>query len=288
MFDSVSDQAVFRFAPSPNGLMHLGHAYSALLNQQMADDCGGRLLLRIEDIDTMRCSVANIRQMLDDLAWLGVEVEKPVRRQSDHFDDYRAALSALVEEDLVYRSWMSRSDLQRMVTAHEEQGLSWPRDPDGAPLFAGRDHERSEGDGPFCWRLDMQAALERAGTDLFWVETGSGPEGQTGQVPADIAQWGDVVLVRKDTPTSYHLSVVVDDALQSVTHVVRGQDLFAATGLHRLLQVLFGLPAPTYHHHGLIEADDGSKLSKSRADTSIKALREAGATPHDIRRMVGL
>jgi len=279
---------VFRFAPSPNGRLHLGHAYAALVNYRMAQSVGGRFLLRIEDIDTVRCTAANIEQMLDDLAWLGLEWEEPVRRQSAHFTLYRSFLERLTDADLVYKSWLSRSDIARIVAFHEEQGTPWPRDPDGAALFPGRAHEALDGDGDFAWRLDMEQAIAMCGGALYWNETGQGPDGESGRIAADPSCWGDVVLVRKDTPASYHLAVVIDDALQGVTHVVRGFDLFAATGVHVLLQSLFGFPQPVYHHHGLITDDTGAKLSKSRGDTSIAALRMAGCQRDDVLRMIGL
>lgn len=280
---------VFRFAPSPNGLLHLGHAYSALVNHAMAKAAGGRFLLRIEDIDRARCTPALEARMLDDLRWLGLEWEEPVRRQSDHFDDYRAALDTLVGAGLAYRSAMSRGDVRRFVDAQERAGAVWPRDPDGAPLFPGRAHDPGGQGG--AWRLDVAAALDHLGgaAALGWTEEGAGPEGETGRQAADPSAWGDFVLARRDTPTSYHLSVVVDDALQGITHVVRGRDLFAATAAHVLLQALFGLPRPVYRHHDLIvDEANGRKLSKSLGDTALASLRAAGATPGDIRRMVGL
>lgn len=287
---------VFRFAPSPNGELHLGHAYSALLNAQLAEAVGGRLLLRIEDIDTARCTPQNEEAIYRDLAWLGVQWETPVRRQSEHFADYAEALERLVDEELVYPSFMSRGEARAIVTEAEADGRDWPRDPDGAPLFPTNERrlptserrERIDAGEAYAWRLDIDAALARVSGPLDWREEGAGPSGETGAIMADPKAWGDVVIARKETPTSYHLSVVIDDALQGVTHVVRGRDLFFATALQRLLQELLGLPAPRYLHHDLILGDDGRKLSKSRGDTSLAALRAAGLTPADIRRMVGL
>lgn len=279
---------VFRFAPSPNGALHLGHAYSAIVNFEMARDADGRFLLRMEDIDTERCSPALEAAMLEDLAWLGLSWEEPVRRQSEHFSDYRAALEALEGEGLVYRAYLSRSDIRRLVEAGERSGASWPRDPDGAPLYPGGPDEKGEEGAPYILRLDMERAVERAGPDLSWTEGGMGPGGETGEIAADPAAWGDVILARRDTPTSYNLSVVIDDALQGVSHVVRGRDLFHATSVHVLLQELLGLPRPDYFHHDLVLADDGRKLSKSNRDTSLQSLRAAGVTPGDIRRMIGL
>lgn len=278
-------QPVFRFAPSPNGALHLGHAYSALLNFKAAKEAGGRFLIRVEDIDRVRCTSALETAMFDDLTWLGLEWETPVRRQSEHFADYRQALELLEHEGLAYRSQLSRGDVKRIVEAEEARGIIWPRDPDGAPLFPGRKYEadRVDADGAFALRLDMKAALSRAGTNFTWCEGEPSTEQQ-----ADPSKWGDVVLARRDTPTSYNLSVVVDDALQGVTDVVRGVDLFDATAVHILLQKLLGLPQPNYMHHQLIMDDDGRKLAKSNKDTSLASLREAGLTLNDIKRMIGL
>lgn len=289
-------QPVFRFAPSPNGPLHLGHAYSALLNHDLARQVGGRFLLRIEDIDRERCRPQFERAILDDLEWLGLEWEEPVRRQSDHFGDYREALDRLVEADLVYPAFLSRGAVRAFIADAEARGTDWPRDPDGAPLYptieralSTRERRaRLEAGAPFAWRLDIDAAMERISGKLDWQDEGSGPEGETGLVSADPRIWGDFVIARKDVPTSYQLSVVVDDAIQGVTHVVRGRDLFHATSGQRLLQELLGLSPPVYMHHDLILGDDGRKLSKSRGDTGLDALRKAGLTPHDIRRMVGL
>ncbi len=285
---------VFRFAPSPNGYLHLGHALSALLNAGMAAASGGRLLLRIEDIDTTRCRPEYEAAIDEDLAWLGLAWEKPVRRQSEHFDDYRAALGRLDAMGLVYPSFESRAEIAALVTARDSQA-SWPRDQDGAPLYPGTAKTMPPAErarlmvsrAPYALRLDMTAALARVGA-LTWLETGAGPAGETGAIAADPARWGDVILARKDTPTSYHLAVVVDDAAQGVTDVVRGQDLFHATSVHRLLQALLGLTAPRYHHHRLVRDADGHKLSKSTRATGLRELRAQGLTPTDIRRRLGL
>ena len=287
---------VFRFAPSPNGLLHLGHAYSALLNFSMARAMGGRFLLRIEDIDTTRCTPELEEQIYRDLAWLGIEWEEPVRRQSEHIDDYAQALERLVDAEIVYPSFMSRGEVRDFVAEAEADGTPWPRDPDGVPVFPPLDRERSQAERlqrmeagePFAWRLDMEAAHRHVASRFFWEESGSGPKGETGRIAARPEAWGDVVIARKEVPTSYHLAVVVDDSLQGVTHVVRGRDLFHATAVHRLLQELLGLPVPRYHHHALILDESGRKLYKSRGDTGIAALRAAGATPADVARMVGL
>lgn len=285
---------VFRFAPSPNGYLHLGHARSALLNADLARAGGGRLLLRIEDIDATRCRPEYEQAIYEDLAWLGVAFEPEVRRQSDHFDLYRDAVAQLTARGLVYPAFESRAEIARLVAARDAVA-PWPRDPDGAPLYPGAGKALSaaerttliESGAPYALRLDMDAARALAG-ELTWSERGEGPGGETGAVAARPEAWGDVVVARKETPTSYHLSVVIDDALQSVTEVVRGADLFWATSVHRLLQALLDLPVPVYRHHGLIRDGEGRKLSKSTAATGLRELRAAGVTPGQIRRMVGL
>jgi glutamyl-Q tRNA(Asp) synthetase len=285
---------VFRFAPSPNGYLHLGHAYSALLNFEMARAHGGRLLLRIEDIDATRCRPEFEAAIYEDLAWLGIRWEQPVRRQSEHFDEYRAALCRLQERGFTYPSFESRAEIARMV-ADRESHARWPRDPDGVPLYPGAarmlpEEERAAriaAGMPYAIRLDVARAMEWAGP-LAWREADPGGCGEGRCVAAQPADWGDVVLGRKELPTSYHLSVVVDDAAQGVTHVVRGADLYRATDVHRLLQELLGLPTPVYTHHKLILDANGRKLAKSTQATGLRALRAHGASPADIRRMVGL
>jgi glutamyl-Q tRNA(Asp) synthetase len=285
---------VFRFAPSPNGLLHLGHAYSALLNFDMARAAGGRLLLRIEDIDAARCRPEFEAAIFEDLAWLGIAWEQPVRRQSEHFDDYRAALRRLSDMQLTFPSFESRAEIAHLV-ADRESHARWPRDPDGAPLYPGaarqmpaaeRTARMARGE-PYAIRVDMERAMDWTGP-LQWLETGRSPAGEQGDVVAEPSAWGDVIVGRKEMPTSYHLSVVVDDALQGVTHVVRGEDLFWSTSVHRLLQALLGLPAPSYHHHRLILDADGRKLSKSTRATALRELRAQGATPAEVRRIIGL
>jgi glutamyl-Q tRNA(Asp) synthetase len=286
----------FRFAPSPNGYLHLGHAYSAALNAAMARGEGGRLLLRIEDIDATRCRPEYEAAIFEDLHWLGLAWEEPVRRQSQHLGAYADALARLTARGLIYPSFESRAEIARLV-AERDRGVPWPRDPDGVPLYPGTAKSlapderarRMAGSEPYALRLDMAAALDAAGRfPIAWTETGAGPRGETGRVAADPGEWGDVVLGRKDTPTSYHLSVVVDDALQGITHVVRGRDLFPATDLHRLLQILLELPEPIYHHHRLILDAEGRKLSKSTCATGLRELRAGGAAPADILSMIGI
>jgi glutamyl-Q tRNA(Asp) synthetase len=285
---------VFRFAPSPNGYLHLGHAFSALLNFDMARAAGGRFLLRIEDIDAARCRPEFEAAIYEDLEWLGLTWEQPVRRQSEHFKDYRAALDRLAAMRLTFPSFESRAEIAHMV-ADRDVRERWPRDPDGAPIYPGAARQMAEpereariarGDA-YAIRLDMERAMEWTGP-LRWTETGAGPSGETGDMIAEPAAWGDVIVGRKETPTSYHLSVVIDDALQGVTHVVRGQDLFWSTSVHRQLQALIDLPEPVYRHHRLIVDAEGRKLSKSTAATGLRELRAAGMTPSDIRKLVGL
>ncbi|RDJ09462.1 tRNA glutamyl-Q(34) synthetase GluQRS [Rhizobium grahamii] len=284
---------VFRFAPSPNGPLHLGHALSAFLNQDMAALSGGRFLLRIEDIDLTRCTPELEAGIYADLEWLGIDWERPVRRQSEHFAEYQTALDSLINGGLAYPSFMTRGEIKARVSVTEAAGKPWPRDPDGSPLYPPDDRERSALDRQqllasgtkHAWRLDMAKALTAAGSAISWEETG---DGDRGRIAADPGAWGDVILSRSDAPSSYHLSVVLDDALQEVTHVVRGLDLFHSTSVHRLLQTLLGLPAPIYHHHRLITDEEGRKLSKSHNDTGIAELRERGLSPADIRRLLGL
>ena len=286
----------FRFAPSPNGYLHLGHAYSAALNAAMARRNGGLFLLRIEDIDATRCRPEYEAAILEDLRWLGLAWEEPVRRQSRHFAAYAEALERLSARGLIYPSFDSRAEIAALVAAREAEA-PWPRDPDGAPLYPGTakslspaaQARRMAGGEPYALRLDMAAALDAAGgLAMAWTETGAGPRGETGHIVADPREWGDVVLARKDIPTSYHLAVVIDDALQGITHVVRGRDLFAATSVHRLLQILLELPEPIYHHHRLILDVEGRKLSKSTRATGLRELRADGAAPADILSMIGL
>ena len=285
---------VFRFAPSPNGYLHLGHAYSALLNFDLARRAGGAFLLRIEDIDVTRCRVEFEAAIYEDLAWLGISWQTPVRRQSEHFARYREAVEQLTAQGLIYPSFESRAEIARLV-AQREASAPWPRDPDGAPLYPGAAKSLSAEQrqqliaqsAPYALRLDMAAALART-KELTWREDGAGPGGEHGIVTALPQAWGDVILARKETPTSYHLSVVIDDALQGVTDVVRGKDLFWSTSVHRLLQRLLGIPQPVYRHHRLIEDASGHKLSKSTQATALRELRRQGVTPAEVRRLVGL
>lgn len=291
-----AEKPVFRFAPSPNGELHLGHAYSALLNQRMAKQVDGRLLLRIEDIDLTRCTPAFEEDIYRDLDWLGIAWEKPARRQSDHFADYRAALDRLIGEGLVYPSFLSRGAVRAAIAEAEAEGRPWPRDPDGAPLHpplerAMADSERKRrivSGEPFAWRLDVYAAIARVARPFDWIEWDDPAMTAFKRIAAAPEEWGDVIVARKEVPTSYHLAVVTDDALQGVTHVVRGRDLYHATAIQRLLQELLGLPAPRYFHHRLVTDDDGRKLSKSQRDTGLSTLRAQGLTPDEVEKMLAL
>ncbi len=244
------------------------------------------MLLRIEDIDITRCTPEFEQGIYRDLEWLGVGWEQPVRRQSEHFDTYSEALEKLRKTGLIYPAFLSRGEIRAYITEQEY----WPRDPDGAPLYppldrhasAAHRREKIASGVPFAWRLDMEKAIAAVGP-LHWNELSSNET-----ISAEPQLWGDVIIARSDIPTSYHLAVVVDDALQNVTHIVRGRDLFAATSVQRVLQTLLGLPAPAYHHHKLILGPDGRKLSKSEQSTGLRALRTAGKTPADIQRMLDL
>ncbi len=276
---------VFRFAPSPNGFLHLGHAASALLNARLAAEAGGRFLLRIEDIDTTRCRPEFEAAIQEDLAWLGLNWEEPVMRQSERLRCYRQSLDRLEERGLLYPCFCSRKEISADARPGE-------RDPDGAPLYTGRcrgmPHRAAEAGKtagqPFMLRLAMDRALAEIDGPISWSEGSQG--GGIRTIIGEPAHWGDVVLMRKEFPASYHLAVVIDDAAQGVTDVVRGEDLFPSTAVHRLLQALLGLPEPRYRHHGLIRNPSGEKLSKSAQSPSLRDLRAGGATPDDIRRLV--
>mgnify|MGYP002278271903 CR=1 FL=1 len=283
---------VFRFAPSPNGYLHLGHALSALVTRETARRFNGRFLLRIEDIDITRCHPEYETAIFEDLAWLGLDWEEPVRRQSEHFDTYRGALAKLEAMNLLYPCFASRREIA-------ESAAPGRTDPDGAPLYPGLHKGLTEDEAaarkaagePFALRLDMERAIETARRMRAWplAFTAFDPEsGARETVTCDPARWGDAVIARKDVPTSYHLAVVVDDALQGITHVTRGLDLLAATDIHRLLQALLELPQPEYHHHRLLTGGEGRKLSKSDRVKSLKSLRAEGVTPSEVKRLAGL
>ncbi|HLH48811.1 MAG TPA: tRNA glutamyl-Q(34) synthetase GluQRS [Roseiarcus sp.] len=274
---------IYRFAPTPNGRLHLGHAYSALMNARGAERFGGRLLLRMEDLDRSRCKPEYEQAAIVDLAWLGLSFDRAIRRQSEHVADYAAAYRGLGALGLLYPCFCTKEEIAK---ASRAAGLG--RDPDGAPLYAGacRGRGSPKGDGPApTLRLDMARALALAGSELSWREFGEGDSER--QESADPAAWGDVALKRRGAPATYHLAVVVDDALQGVTDVVRGRDLFAATGLHRLLQALLNLPAPRYRHHRLVLDAAGEKMSKSASSTPLCRLREEGVLAGQIRAALG-
>jgi glutamyl-Q tRNA(Asp) synthetase len=279
----------FRFAPSPNGYLHLGHAYSALLNATMAHETGGRLLLRIEDIDIARCRPEYERAIYEDLAWIGFKWEEPVRRQSEHLAAYARALDKLREGGIIYPCCCTRGDILRAIAGRPD----WPHDPDGSPFYPGtcRDTDAAERGARLAsgeraaWRLDVRKAISAVG-HLTWSEYAS--EDVYRDVAVEAQAWGDVIVARRDVPTSYHLSAVIDDAAQGITDIVRGNDLLASTSVHRVLQELLGLRAPRYRHHHLITDASGHKLSKSRGSPTLRDLRAGGMTPQEIRRALGL
>lgn len=284
---------VTRFAPSPTGLLHLGHALSAILSHDYARAHGGRFILRIEDIDTTRCRPEFVDAIFRDLDWLGVSWDGEVRRQSEHFDAYRTVLDALTARDLVYPCFCTRSEIEAEIAASASAPHGPPpAGPDG-PLYPGTCRRltpaaratRLAAGHPHALRLDMAAALVALGpvaSELSWTDMDAGP------VKATPANHGDVVLARKDVPASYHLAVTHDDALQGITNIIRGRDLEAATHLHRLLQALTGWPVPVWRHHRLLTDDQGRRLAKRTPGVRLADLREAGVTPAGIRRRLGL
>lgn len=288
--NAAKARRIFRFAPSPNGYLHRGHAFSALLNQRAADATQARLLLRIEDIDTARARPEFEAAIYEDLGWLGLSWVRPVLRQSERFDAYRDALAELTRLGLLYPSFMSRGEIRARVAEAEAAGRQWLRDPDGAPLYPGGERDwpearrRSEmaSGKPYALRLDMARAPEGVPA-LSWTEVDPLRADDAGtHRAADPAAWGDVVLARKELPASYHLSVVADDALQAVTDIVRGLDLQPSTSVHRLLQTLLGLPEPRYFHHRLILDETGAKLAKSRGSETIRGRRAAGESAAEL------
>jgi len=276
---------VTRFAPSPSGRLHKGHAYSALLATKAAQKNEGRFLLRIEDIDTERCKPEYTDGIYEDLAWLGLNWETPVRQQSQHFGDYSAALTRLKAMGVVYPCFCTRKDILAEIANAE----SAPHGPDG-PLYPRLCHGKSETEQQklitagkaHAWRLDLPKALESIGAPLVWRDE------IKGKITATPKILGDIVLARKDTPTSYHLSVVVDDALQGITHIVRGMDLFHTTHIHVVLQRLLGLETPFYHHHKLLVDECGQRFAKRNKSVTLKALREGGTVPEALFKEFGL
>jgi glutamyl-Q tRNA(Asp) synthetase len=274
---------VTRFAPSPSGLLHLGHAYAALFAWRAAKAAGGHCLLRIEDIDRGRCRPEFEAAIAEDLAWLGLDWERPVRRQSEHLGYYAEVLAELYGRGLLYPCFCTRKDIQAEIA----RAVTAPHGPDG-PLYPGtcrqlgeaqRDARLSAGK-PHALRLDLARAVAVAGP-LTWIDR------SRGEVPAEPELLGDVVLARKDTPTSYHLAVTLDDALQGVSLVTRGDDLFPATHVHRLLQALLDRPVPEWHHHGLLNDASGKRLAKRHDPLTLRALREAGRSPAEVRALAG-
>jgi glutamyl-Q tRNA(Asp) synthetase len=279
--NEAADPVVTRFAPSPTGYLHLGHVRSALEGWRAARQAGGRFLLRIEDIDHTRCRAEYAAAIIEDLAWLGLGWDGPVRRQSEQFDDYRAALARLDAAGLIYPCFCTRRDIQAEIARaggapQGELGTPYPGTCRG--LTSSERAARRRNGVDYALRLDVAAALARSGP-LDFIEEGSGTPCL---VSADPAALGDVVLARKEMPASYHLAVTVDDALQGVTLVTRGADLFAATHIHRLLQALLDLPTPRYRHHQLLTDAAGRRLAKRDGALAIRALRAAGRTPPEI------
>ena len=276
-----------RFAPSPTGLLHLGHAFSALTAFKVAKAVDGRFLLRIEDIDQTRCRPEFEAAIYEDLEWLGVNWESPIRRQSEHFDDYEAALEALREKGVVYRCFKTRKEIADEITRAPHLSPDGPEGPQyiGEMLAAYEERSLLADGAVFAWRLSMSASRSYLG-DMFdklsFIEEGSGPKSETGLITATPEIFGDPVIARKESGTSYHLASVLDDALQGVTHVVRGEDLFPTTHLHRLLQTLLDLPAPIYRHHPLITDESGRRFAKRDKAATLKAMRENGVTREEI------
>ena len=282
-----------RFAPSPTGPLHLGHAYSALLASDMARAGEGRFLLRIEDIDSSRARPEWEDGIYDDLAWLGLTWETPVMRQSERIPAYRAALTRLWALGLLSPCSCSRRDIVAAAEAPQE-GVPPAFGPDGL-IYPGTCRQIPNPTSPLpnaVLRLNMARALRKLPDPLVFTEMGASPDGETGQIILSHAMLredvGDVVLARAEMGASYHLSVTVDDAAQGVTRVTRGQDLFTATYIHVVLQKLLGLPTPTYHHHSLIRDETGKRLAKRDDARAIRLYRDEGKTPADIRAMVGL
>jgi glutamyl-Q tRNA(Asp) synthetase len=277
-------QTITRFAPSPTGRLHLGHAYSALFARQLADAAGGCFLLRIEDIDATRCKAEFAAGILEDLTWLGLRWEEPVWRQSERMAVYAETLAALEARGLLYPCFCTRKDIAREIAAagHAPHGPEGPVYPGICRhLAASERSERIAAGTPYALRLRMADAIAEAGPLAFTDRT-------AGRIAVDAAPFGDVVLARKEVPASYHLAVVVDDAAQEVTLVSRGEDLLPATHVHRLLQALLGLPAPEYAHHRLLADAAGRRFAKRDRSLTIEALRVAGHSPADVRRMAGI
>lgn len=285
---------VTRFAPSPTGFLHLGHAYAALVAQDSAKRAGGRFLLRIEDIDTTRCRPEFEEAIKEDLRWLDIAFEEPVHRQSEHFSDYAAALSKLAAMRLLYPCFCTRKDIAEEIARASVAPQAAELSPDG-PIYPGTcrtlspsaREERTGAGAAYALRLDVARGRALTG-ELSFEELAHGAKGETGPQIATPELLGDVVLARKELPASYHLAVVVDDAAQGVTLVTRGEDLFPATHIQRLLQALLNLPTPSYAHHRLILDSTGRKFSKRDSAVTLSSLRQSGVTPAEIRAQLGL
>jgi len=276
---------ITRFAPSPSGLLHKGHAYSALCAFSAAQNAGGRFLLRIEDIDTTRCRVEFEHAIMKDLHWLGLSWEKPVRRQSDHFDDYANTLKKLEKRGVLYRCFLTRREVLSEI-ARAPHGLGEVYQGPDTPMSQDEEAERLARGDAFAWRLSLRAARDLLGprwTDLRFIEEDEGPDGEQGEVRAKPERLGDVVLARKDIGTSYHLAVTHDDALQGITHIIRGQDLFESTHIHVLIQTLLGLPTPIYRHHRLLLDETGKRLAKRDFAATLQDVRASGQSVEDLR-----
>lgn len=277
-----------RFAPSPTGRLHKGHAFSALTAWDAAKAAGGRFVLRIEDIDPTRCRPAFEAGIYDDLAWLSLDWETPARRQSDHLADYAAVVEALDRRGLLYRCFRTRKEILDAIgdaphgPAEAARPGPHPAEEEARLLAEGR---------PFAWRLSLDRAQEALGgaawDALSFVEEGAGPDGENGRIKARPETAGDVVLARKDAGTAYHLAVTHDDALQGISHVVRGQDLFEATHIQRLIQALMDWPAPVYRHHRLLAGPDGRRYAKRDRSVTLAELRAGGLTPEALRAELG-
>lgn len=282
----MSAAFVTRFAPSPTGYLHRGHAFSALTAFEAARKAGGRFLLRIEDIDVTRCRPQFEAAILEDLAWLGLTWAQPVLRQSDHLADYEAALARLRTDGLAYRCFRTRRELSQAAQSAPHGSETAPA---GGPLPAEEEALMLRQGKAFAWRLSLAAARDRLGgfDHLTFTETGAGPDGETGEIVVDPWPGGDIVLARKDVGVAYHLAVVVDDARQGVNHVVRGEDLFAACHVQRLLQALLDLPVPVYRHHRLLVGPDGKRYAKRDRAQTLREIRQSGVTASDLRRELG-
>lgn len=283
MVDGAMSEVVTRFAPSPTGLLHLGHAYAALFAHDAAKRAGGRFLLRIEDIDASRCRPAFVAGIIEDLAWLGLTWAAPVRRQSAHLADYATALRRLQDRGVIYPCFCTRKDIAEEI----ERAGAAPHGPEGALypgtcryLGDGERQARLDSGAPYALRLDVARARRLVASPLFFEDA------EAGRIEAEPELLGDVVLARKDAPTSYHLAVTVDDAIQGVTLVTRGLDLFHATHIQRLLQALLGLPTPSYQHHPLLLDESGRRFAKRNRAATLEALRRSGTTPDDVRRLI--